>query len=185
MKARVMVTAKCPKNCDGCCNTGPVFEQHKVIKSDDELSGADEIIITGGEPLLQPEKVMKFIGDIRSRDRFDRPKFYLYSALVPKDFEMSRLFNVLSGFQFTLHAEAAPSDVIALKELSRQLGMFKKYRDRPWENKCFRLNIDKRLYDEYDFGNIDLTPWDVVRKMKWIEDCPLPEGEKLFLYELF
>lgn len=50
--------------------------------------------------------------------------------------------------------------------------------------KSFRLAIDKRLYDLYDFSNIDFSAWTVIRKMEWKTDCHLPDKEELIYLDI-
>jgi organic radical activating enzyme len=181
MKARVMVTLNCNRKCDGCCNKGPVFNLHQVAENLDEILKADEIMITGGEPMLLPIKVFEFIKMLRYHRQY-KGKIYLYSAYYPStDREKEHFWycaDLCDGVHFTLHAEATDRDVADLKRLSEDLGEWDK------KHRSFRLAIDKRLYEKFDFSNIDFTFWDVVRKLVWMTDCPLPKDEKLFLYDL-
>lgn len=50
-KARVLVTQKCNKSCDGCCNKSNILDSMVTITSIDDLTCYDEIMITGGEPV--------------------------------------------------------------------------------------------------------------------------------------
>lgn len=52
MKARVIVTLECNRHCENCCNTGDAFLGYKVLTDINELLAYEEIIITGGEPML-------------------------------------------------------------------------------------------------------------------------------------
>lgn len=174
-KARVMITLACPRQCDGCCNTGPVFDEHKIISDISEVYGFDEIMLTGGEPMLYPHKTLELVQRIKKENRSS--ELFLYSALFnPLHYDVwHELLITLDGMQFTLHHECTEADVRGLRQLSR---MVKHHDYRAWSS---RLSIDKRLYDRYDFSNIDFTGWGSVRKLVWLPDCPLPEGEELFL----
>lgn len=57
--ARVIVTLKCNRNCPGCCNTN--LPEYREVHTDEELLDYEEIVITGGEPMLIPGKVLEFI----------------------------------------------------------------------------------------------------------------------------
>lgn len=59
----------------------------------------------------------------------------------------------ISGLHFTLHNEAKDDDVYELKLMSRLI------KNHPLISS--RLAIYSRLYDRYDFSNIDLTGWHV------------------------
>jgi hypothetical protein len=177
MKARVIVTMKCQRHCKNCCNTGDVFLEHEVIDDIESLLSFDEIIITGGEPMLILNEVILFINELRVIHGYSG-KIYVYSALYNDALraEYLDLFKYINGIHFTIHAEATDQEVMELKQLSeilpRRSGL------------TFRLSIDERLYDRYDFSNIDLSTWSVVRKMKWLVNCKLPADEKLLIYEL-
>ncbi len=55
-KLRLLVTTKCPNKCPMCCNNSWDFSKLPVV----EHFNYKEIMITGGEPLLFPEKTVKF-----------------------------------------------------------------------------------------------------------------------------
>lgn len=175
-KARVITTFKCGRNCKNCCNKESLQDVEK-LDSLDSILGCEEIMITGGEPLLIPQKVIYLLSSI-SRNPIFTGSLYLYSALYnPRLFEYYQvILGLVDGFQFTLHYEAGDKEVMELKELS-ECGVLPK-------GKSLRLSIDSRLYDNYDFSNIDFSAWGSVRKMQWKENCPLPLGEKVFTYLL-
>lgn len=179
MKARVIVTLECNRNCENCCNKENVFNQHEKLNDIKELLKYDEIIITGGEPMLIPRKVKDFIYKLRNELKYNG-KIYFYSALYNKRLDgfYDKILDFVDGLHYTVHYEAKDKEIIELKQLSESIML--KIKD----NKSLRLAIDSRLYDKYDFSNINFSKWSVVRKMKWLVNTPLPEREKLFLYEL-
>ena len=174
MKARVIVTMDCPRNCENCCNKEEVFNNHRVITDIKELLKYDEVMITGGEPMLIPEKVLEFIHQLRTVHGY-QSNIYLYSALYNSTYMYDVLSNI-NGIHYTLHYEATDKDVFAVKIMSEII--------KNYPNVLSRLAIDSRLYDRYDFSNIDFTGWDVVRKLKWLVNCPLPKNEELLIYKL-
>jgi pyruvate formate-lyase activating enzyme-like uncharacterized protein len=177
MKARVLVTLDCNRNCDGCCNKGDVFK-YKTITDIKELLTYDCIIITGGEPMLIANKVLSFVVELRNKHNYKNPIF-LYTALyTPKLYSYyGAMLGMINGIHFTLHNECSDDDVKHLKYLSYTLM-------RQYPNVSRRLAIDSRLYDKFDFSNIDFSGWDVVRKLKWVTDCPLPDQEELLYFKL-
>lgn len=60
--ARVIVTFGCNRKCPGCCNSQ--LPEYRTIHSDEELMKYQEIVITGGEPMLIPGKVLEFINSM-------------------------------------------------------------------------------------------------------------------------
>lgn len=177
-KARIVVTLECNRDCENCCNKEGVFNQHKILGNITDVLDYDEIIITGGEPMLIWDRVYNLIVFIRDAGYCGR--IYLYSALYNWHLERaySLILDIIDGLCFTVHNEAKDREIMELKELSESSML------EDNKNKSLRLHIDSRLYDSYDFSNIDFSNWTVVRKLKWLENCPLPENEELFLYQL-
>jgi len=167
--ARVIVTYNCNRNCPGCCNE----HGNAVYKTDviNELLMYKELIITGGEPVLISEKVMDFISRLRELGYIG--KIFLYTAAFDGyNLYHHAVLKQVDGITFTIHAEATDRDIISLKALSKQSILDK-------SNYSSRLIIDNRVYDHYDFSNIDLKKWDVIRKLQWKDECKPAENEIL------
>lgn len=97
-KIRLIVTNVCNRKCPGCCNVGWKGPQPKPMTLED-LTEYDTIIITGGEPLLYPEKVYQLM------DEFDFQNFILYTASICDEQSLSEIFfhPNLSGITYTIH----------------------------------------------------------------------------------
>lgn len=149
--ARVIVTLKCNRNCPGCCNMN--LPEYREVHTDEELLDYEEIVITGGEPMLIPGKVLEFIN--RMWDKGYRGKMYLYTSYWNGKGISKEILKELDGFTFTLHAECTDADIIALKNLSNS-GVLQ---DKGFSS---RLVIDKRVYDRYDLSNINFSRWSMV-----------------------
>lgn len=177
MKARVMVTTACNRHCENCCNEQDEFSQVEVLDCIYSLLKYDEVIITGGEPMLISSEVALFIHELR-RELGYAGKIYIYTALYNKGLfaEYRDLFKYINGLHYTIHHEATDQEVMELKLLSEMLPRK--------SDLSFRLSIDSRLFERYDFSNIDFSAWSVIRKMKWQANCKLPDNEKLFIYDL-
>lgn len=171
--ARVIVTLKCNRKCPGCCNTN--LPEYREVHTDEELMDYEEIVITGGEPMLIPGKVLEFIN--RMWDKGYRGKMYLYTSYWNGKGISKEILKELDGFTFTLHAECTDADIIALKNLSNS-GVLQ---DKGFSS---RLVIDKRVYDRYDLSNINFSRWSVIRKLEWKEKCDPADNEELVIYEL-
>lgn len=171
--ARVIVTFRCNRKCPGCCNLN--LPEYRKVHTDEELMEYQEIVITGGEPMLIPGKTLEFIN--RMWDKGYRGKMYLYTSLWNNKGISKEILKELDGFTFTLHAECSDTDIMALKNLSNS-GIL--------QNKDFssRLVIDKRVYDRYDLSNINFSGWSVIRKLEWKEKCDPAANEDLLVYEL-
>lgn len=169
--ARVIVTYKCDRNCRGCCNGKP--HDIREIESPKALRKYEEIVITGGEPFLDPKALKFFIKDLRRQNR--KVKIFLYTAYLHAD-EYKRILGLLDGMTVTLHAECTDDDIRNLKYMSNGLD---------GEELDLRLFIDTRVYEKYDLSNIDFSAWDVVRKLEWKEECRPAENEDLLYLQIF
>lgn len=171
--ARVIVTFDCMRECPGCFVLN--LPKYKKVHTDEEFLGYQEIVITGGDPMLIPGKTLKFID--RMRDKGYRGKMYLHTSFWNNKGISKEILKELDGFTFTLHAECSDTDIMALKNLSNS-GIL--------QNKDFssRLVIDKRIYDRYDLSNINFSRWSVIRKLDWKEKCDPAANEDLLVYEL-
>lgn len=176
--ARILITTKCNRSCPGCANEKFVGSEHMHIMGDiSEVSAYDEIILSGGEPMLVPELLMDTIKQIKNIS--DAPIFLYSSTVKVYDSTVSQILNSIDGLTYTLHYECTDNDIKMLKDLSFVLGLTK--------NLNARLLIDSRLYKKYDFNNISLENWNVVKKLEWLDDgdCPLPEHETGYYYKVF
>lgn len=174
--ARLIVTYACNRNCVGCCNEQSL--DVREITDINELLSYDEIVITGGEPTLITEKVNKFIDQLKSMGY--KGKFYMYCATYNYNIPMRRL----DGFTFTLHYPCKDSDIYDLKSLCKKLSYTRNYSYCNYRDINARLLIDNRIYEQYDFANIDFSGWDIIRKLQWKETCEPAENEELLSYIL-
>lgn len=97
-KLRLLVTTKCPNKCPMCCNNSWDFSKLPVV----EHFNYKEIMITGGEPLLFPEKLSNLAESIRTVQKLaygNKGKLFLYTALA----DMLPIISDISMELFTLH----------------------------------------------------------------------------------
>lgn len=137
------------------------------------LKDYEEVVITGGEPMINPAQLYTVIKMLRKQNK--RQKIYLYTACLTMD-DHPVILKHLDGITVTVHAEATDEDIRNLKYMSSNLYD---------EDLDMRLFIDKRVYDRYDLSNICMKTWDVVRKLEWKEKCDPTENEELFLWNLY
>lgn len=152
--ARVIITSKCDRKCPGCCNSKLDYTSlAKVIGGITALKDYEEVVITGGEPMINPAQLYTVIKMLRKQNK--RQKIYLYTACLTMD-DHPVILKHLDGITVTVHAEATDEDIRNLKYMSSNLYD---------EDLDMRLFIDKRVYDRYDLSNICMKTWDVVRKL--------------------
>ena len=68
--ARVIITSKCDRKCPGCCNSKLDYTSlAKVIGGITALKDYEEVVITGGEPMINPAQQSLKCSESRIRDR--------------------------------------------------------------------------------------------------------------------
>ena len=167
--ARVLITMKCQRHCDGCCNNyESLMSQAVFIDSVEQLAGHETVCVTGGEPMLDADRTVRIIHALRANA--PRPTVYLYTAF--NGWGMTRVVELVDGVHFSLHAEAGPADFEGFYDF-QCLAML-------YPEKSFRLYVDQRVSMP-----IRIVPsvWRRVEVKPWIPEgrCPLPEGETLYI----
>jgi MoaA/NifB/PqqE/SkfB family radical SAM enzyme len=155
---RLLLFDKCNNRCAGCCNNDWDL---KNLEQEKDFSQYDEIVLTGGEPMLRPIFVINTIKKIRQQTSVP---IYMYTAKVDKPYEVLSMLHVLDGLTVTLH----DAGYVEYR--------FKKFNDlllkiRPV--KSFRLNVFKGV----DLTGVDLSMWRIKDNIVWIPNCPLPANE--------
>jgi organic radical activating enzyme len=168
-KARVLITRECNRKCPNCCSEyNTVMKGMKEISSIDALKDYDQIMITGGEPMLLPEAVRVYSEGLK-RNNPDCT-IYLYTALYKSN--LYDIMDIIDGIHYTLHIHSTPQDIAnfnSFQELARL-----------YPDKSIRAYIDPAVQLP-----VTIYPW-IYKRLEvkpWILEgaCPLPEGEDLFL----
>ena len=165
-KLRLLFTETCNRKCPGCCNKDWELDKLEKVSHFDY----DEILITGGEPLLFPKQLVGYVNAIRT---VSKAKIYVYTALTVLNRTFKPLYDVIKsvdGITLTLHDQ---KDVDNLSHVLYSINNDKKTYEA-FKGKSLRLNIFKGI----DTGMMNLTGWEVKRDMVWIENCPLPKDEE-------
>jgi hypothetical protein len=156
-KLRLLVTKKCNRTCPGCCNKDWDLDNLPIC---DSFDGYKEVILTGGEPMLNPNNLIYLIKEIRKESQ---APIYLYTAKVDNIQRALSILFFIDGITVTIHEE---TDWDSVAEFNRLL---------PTNcRKSLRLNVFKECnlpsYDEF-------YKWKVKDSIEWIENCPLPTDE--------
>ncbi|NCD06151.1 MAG: hypothetical protein EOL97_08535 [Spirochaetia bacterium] len=166
-KLRLIVTTKCDKNCEGCCNNQfditnlPTIEPH-------EMSQYDKIIITGGEPMLVPGRIETLVYYLRKFELYEG-NIIIYTTDLYSIGELD-ICGDINGITITLHDD---DDLYEFEDTMRR---YLEFNDTWLKNKSLRLNVFKGVrlpQKEY------LKDWIVKDNIEWLDNCPLPEGEEL------
>lgn len=147
MILRLLLFSSCNRSCAGCCNNDWDLNALPVAK---DFRGYDMVILTGGEPMLNPRLVAATAHRIRCQT--DAP-IILYTA---KPEQLPEVMPFLDGVTVTLHEQA---DVPTFRRAAAKLTGSR------------RVNVFK------DVNVPDIPGWEMKRDIEWIEDCPLPADE--------
>lgn len=174
-KLRLLVTTKCHNKCPMCYNNQFDFDTLPVVNR----WNYDEIMITGGEPLSSAKKVRYLINLITSikliqqAQGFPIAKFYVYTATHHVHL-IEKILKHIDGIIYTPHniAELNVLNTISYhlevypypKDISMRLNIFPEINEMI--KKYFRKAQQRRI----------AVMWN-VKHIKWVKDCPIPEGE--------
>ena len=166
-KLRLLMTSVCLKSCEGCCNKD--YNLSKLPKV--SHLNYDEILLTGGEPMLYPDAVISVAKLIRAVN--PNTKIYLYTSKFDViEWKFMEALNVLHGITCTLHTQEDAVHFANILHYIQQLGYAK--------HKSLQLHIFKGVDIDsvVQFNRTWLRDWKVKENIEWIENCPLPEGEE-------
>lgn len=125
------------------------------------FSGYDKIMLTGGEPLLQPDLIRKVVKKIRA---VTKSSIILYTAKTDHSADLLDMLRVVDGLTLTLHTR---KDVAPFMDFTDAL------KCSDIVGKSLRLNVFRGI----DTGAANLSGWRVKNDIQWIKDCPLPDSE--------
>jgi hypothetical protein len=167
-KLRLLLWPTCNRVCPGCCNNDWELDKLQVC---DDFFDYDEILLTGGEPMIWPLEVLRSIDYIRG---YSAASMYLYTAKVDDVDQALRVLRFVNGFTVTLHTQrdVAPFTAFAIAYLA-------KVRRGAMECKSMRLNV----FHGVAIDEAATEGFIVKRDMIWIKDCPLPQDEVFMRYE--
>lgn len=158
VKLRLLLLAECNRACKGCCNKNWDLSALPVCTS---FSGYEQVILTGGEPLLEPDLVREAVAEIR---RQTRAPIYLYTAWRNDPWLLHNILTLVDGVTLTLHTRKDVEPFKAFNKILRVMGC---------SGKSLRLNV----FHGVSLGDEDVSAWEVKRDIRWIKDCPLPTDE--------
>jgi len=165
-KLRLILSFDCNRKCVGCCNND--WDKSKIPVCRD-FSGYDQVLLTGGEPLLKPLLTAITIKEIRKVSTAD---IFIYTAKTDDPLKLLGLLAISDGVTITLYEQ---------KDLPN-FDYFNSFLDGKLTDKSLRLNVFKGI----NFDAKLFPRWKIKSDIEWVKDCPLPDGEVLmklsFLY---
>jgi len=178
MKARLILTKRCTRGCSYCVTQhSPLIKEARTISSADALRDYEEITITGGEPLLEEDRLLRLLYDLQLQKKEER-KLYLYTARwVPG---IGNFLMFMDGITYTLHAGMAKTMMGHFYNIQVHLAMV----DYPTTGAL----TSRRLRIMGNFSEQILvypSAWTEIAKVPIAkpEECELPEGEELLVWE--
>ncbi len=167
-KLRLLLTTECPNKCPMCCNNSWDFSRLLVVERWDY----EQIMFTGGEPLLYLDKVCALADSIRTITSAmgTKPKLYVYTAVCDSD-KLTYLINHVDGIVLTSHNKESAE---AFKRFNDLVNASTILFNNPFNDKSLRLNLFPEI-KEY-LKDEDLSGWQ-VKDLQWIKDCLVPDGE--------
>lgn len=156
MRLRLLITEECDRNCEGCCNNDWDLDGLPVVKS---FKAYEQVLITGGEPMLIPDLVI----DIARQVRRENPetRIFVYTANLQRVQDVLAVLREVDGITVTLHNQGDVPDLLRLDRLLLHNSIY-----------SLRLNVFKGVVVPELWA-----PWAIKDNIEWIENCPLPEGE--------
>jgi hypothetical protein len=159
---RLLLFDDCTRSCSGCCNKSWDLDK---LERETDFAPYDEIMLTGGEPMLRPDIIVRAMIQIFKTNI--RAKIILYTAKVDDLKEMARVLNLLDGLTATLHEEKDLADFINLNNFLLD------EKNQHLQDRSYRLNIFK----EVNMPEMNLSLWQIKNNIEWIPNCPLPINE--------
>jgi pyruvate-formate lyase-activating enzyme len=158
-KLRLVMFDKCNRSCEGCCNKDWDLNGLDVC---DSFEHYDLIMLTGGEPMLNPKLVIETCHRIRQQTH---AAIVLYTAKSKRALDILAVLSWIDGLTLTLHEPYDVEPFVELNDLMKLLPFF--------DSLSLRLNV----FNNVDISGIETDGWEVKSGIEWIKDCPLPEDE--------
>ncbi len=156
-KLRLVMFEECNRACVGCCNNDWDLKGLDVVT---DFHNYDEILLTGGEPMLKPMLIIETVNRIRKQTN---APIFMYTAKSKRALDLVAVLHCLDGITLTLHEQYDVKPFIELNNIITKIGI----------TKSLRLNV----FEGIDIAGIDLSLWNVKDNMVWMKDCPLPADE--------
>lgn len=170
-RALVSLFHDCGRNCKGCADTLERTKQERQeITTFAELAGFEEIIVTGGDPMVRPIETANWLDDYSMTTQRKRQRLTLYTARSPMLLRDIVWFDRVDGVTFTVHRRPTGDELDSFTSV--QNIAFEKGRT------SFRLKIDERCVIEL---KILPAAWASIELFKWMgpEESCIPEDAVL------
>ena len=175
--ARVIITTHCLRDCPYCCNKyRSIIDNAITLHNVDQLDslGFDRILITGGEPMLVPNRVIAIAQHFNKLGK----EVFLYTAMYRG--ELHTIVKLVKGIHFTLHYPLRDMHSVEPWAYDDLDGFYRFQQMISGWMGSYRLYINPEIQ-----STISIIPslWSRVEVKPWIQeaDCHLPPNEELFI----
>ena len=179
---RILFTRECYRSCKNCVNDQwdldslPEIENPAYRDQRSFFQSFDEIILTGGEPLLYPGDLLTTTYHLKQQA--PDSKIILYTAWDGEEDLLYPLFDYIDGLTYTIHER---KDVEHFLDIAYLYWFYYHSKELKPEH-SLRVNIfggiDLPEVDEAGYGVSPLyDQWGIKKGLEFIEDCPLPSNE--------
>ena len=158
MKLRLLLFSACNRRCEGCCNKQWDLDELPVLDMD-TIGQYDEVILTGGEPMLNPRMVREIAYGVPLGT-----KVFFYTAKTDDLDALCGTMLCTDGVTVTLHEQADVDPFLLLVERTR---------GSHYQRLSLRVNVFKGVRLPYLY----LHKWNIKDEIEWIPNCPLPTDE--------
>lgn len=174
-KARVILNWACGRTCLLCCNDyQTIMAGRKIITDLDGFAGYDEVMLTGGDPLLiRKDDLLAIVRRLRDINVI---RIYLYTTWWNKKAEA--VLPLIDGVHFSLHPDAGQREMELLRRVEESA------MKNP--NKSFRLFVDSAI----QMPSITASVWTRVERKEFMTEAQLlkiqpggiPQDESLYVF---
>ena len=139
----------------------------KVIIHTPRKNKLDGVAITGGEPLQHVVNTINLINNVRDIAELQgiSPKIYVYTSIA----YFGKLINIIRDSDGVVLTPHSKKDIESFVDTNKYLLTY------PPKDVSLRLNLFPDIKEMLP-KDIDLSLWK-VKDIKWVENCPVPEGE--------
>ena len=144
----------------------------RPLKKFSDLNGYDKVILTGGEPMLDADRVINIATSIRFHSHC---KIYLYTAYHKNDWDLERVLQQVDGIHYSLHAEATGVDIFDFECFQQRI--------QTWADvKSFRLFVDNKIKCAV---HVRPNTWQQVEFKPWLSEAELLAKSQSMQSDLF
>lgn len=174
-KARLILNWNCGRTCPLCCNDyKTIMAGRKIVTDLDMFADYDEVMLTGGDPLLM--KRGDLLSIIRRLRGLNVKKIYMYTTWWNGNADV--VVSLIDGVHFSLHPDAGQREIELLHRVEEAA---MKYPD-----KSFRLFVDAVLkmpeVREFAWTRIERKEFMTEQQLLQKQPGGVPEGESLYVY---